>query len=288
MTNETNSYASNHLRRHRDSISPDSHFLKWPENRICVRDMRCFIAITVAMGIVKEEVLEDSRSTDLVTVMPFFGQVMRRDLWLNILLFFHLANNANYVLNGQPGYEPEFKLGAPYVRMIECFAAVFKPSQYISIDEGTIAFRGKVRFKVFNPMKPGKYRIKAYKLCNLSNGYCARYELYTATPHGESNGPAKRLHHLQDLVRWKAKKTALKGQMHHHDDLGSKCAYMCHLSNKTTRKSVLLSTPQIWLMKVSKNPSLSLGIEAAIIRSGAYEVTASPASDWLRDISGSH
>ena len=75
--------------------------------------------------------------------------------------------------------------------------------------------------------------------------------------------------------------------MHQHDDLGSKCAYMCHLSNKTTRKSVLLSTPQIWLMKVSKKTSLSLGIEAAIIRSGAYEVTASPASDWLRDISGS-
>ena len=44
----------------------------------------------------------------------------------------------------------------------------------------------------------------------------------------------------------------LQGQMHHHDDLDSKCAYTCHLSNKTTRKSVLLSTPQIWLMKVSK------------------------------------
>ena len=40
-------------------------------------------------------------------------------------------------------------------------------------------------------------------------------------------------------------KVNLKGQMHHHDDLGSKCAYTCHLSNKTTRKSVL-STPQIW------------------------------------------
>ena len=38
----------------------------------------------------------------------------------------------------------------------------------------------------------------------------------------------------------------------HHDDLGSKCAYTCHLSNKTTRKYVLLSTPQIWLKKVSK------------------------------------
>ena len=48
------------------------------------------------------------------------------------------------------------------------------------------------------------------------------------------------------------KKMKVKGQMHHHNDLGSKCAYTCHLSNKTTRKSVLLSTPQIWLMKVSK------------------------------------
>ena len=47
-------------------------------------------------------------------------------------------------------------------------------------------------------------------------------------------------------------KRHFKGQMHHHNDLGSKCAYTCHLSNKTTRKSVLLSTPQIWQMKVSK------------------------------------
>ena len=29
-------------------------------------------------------------------------------------------------------------------------------------------------------------------------------------------------------------------------------------------------------------------MEADIIRSGAYEVTASPASDWLRDISDCH
>ena len=71
----------------------------------------------------------------------------------------------------------------------------------------------------------------------------------------------------------------LKGQMHHHDDLGSKCAYTCHLSNKTTRKSVLLSTPQIWLMKVS------LGMEADIIRAGHILSTT---SDWSRDISGRH
>ena len=44
----------------------------------------------------------------------------------------------------------------------------------------------------------------------------------------------------------------LKGQMHHHDGIGSKWAYTCHLSNKTTHKTVLCA-PQLWLMKVSKN-----------------------------------
>ena len=53
-------------------------------------------------------------------------------------------------------------------------------------------------------------------------------------------------------MQFKIPDKGIKGQMHHHNDLGSKCAYTCHLSNKTTRKSVLLSTPQIWLMKVSK------------------------------------
>ena len=62
----------------------------------------------------------------------------------------------------------------------------------------------------------------------------------------------------------------IKGQMHHHDDLGSKCAYTCHRSNKPTRKSVLLSTPQIWLMKVSKKTGLSLGIEADITDHGTH------------------
>ena len=65
-------------------------------------------------------------------------------------------------------------------------------------------------------------------------------------------GPTSVLHIIHGSMTIKLSGVNLKGQMHHHDDLGSKCAYMCHLSNKTTRKSVLLSTPQIWLMKVSK------------------------------------
>ena len=43
----------------------------------------------------------------------------------------------------------------------------------------------------------------------------------------------------------KCKATRLKGQMHHQNDLGSKWAYTCHLSNKTSPEPVLFSTTQL-------------------------------------------
>ena len=43
---------------------------------------------------------------------------------------------------------------------------------------------GNVKFKQFNPNKPEKYGIKAYKFCDAKNGYCSRFKLYTAVPRG--------------------------------------------------------------------------------------------------------
>ena len=42
-----------------------------------------------------------------------------------------------------------------------------------------IPFRGKVHFKVYNSDKPDKYSVKSYQLCDSSNGYCCRFEIYT-------------------------------------------------------------------------------------------------------------
>ena len=93
----------------------------------------------------------------------------------------------------------------------------------------------------------------------------------------------------------------IKGQMHHHDDLGSKCAYRCHLSNKTTRKSVLLSTPQIWLMKVSKKLAwvwvwrltlsevvLMKWLAALLLIGWEISVTATDISQPIRSRAASH
>ena len=115
---------------------------------------------------------------------------MTRDLFLNILAFLHLSDNATYVARGLAGHDPITKLGAVYIRLLEKFSSVWSPGQHVCIDEGMIAYRGSVSFKVYSPDKPDKYRMKPYMLCDSENRYCSCFELYTGkqkqdiSPHG--------------------------------------------------------------------------------------------------------
>lgn len=66
----------------------------------------------------------------------------------------------------------------------------------ICIHEGMIPLRRKVHFKVYNPDKPNKYGVKSYHLCDSSNGYCFKFEIYT----GENQDPPSAKGNTYDLV----------------------------------------------------------------------------------------
>ena len=79
---------------------------------------------------------------------------------MNILSFLHLSDNRNYILRGQRGYNPLFKLGEVYDNILTRFKTVWYPGQHMCIDEGMIPFRGKVHVRVYAPDKPNKYGLK--------------------------------------------------------------------------------------------------------------------------------
>ena len=143
-------------------------------------EMKAFLAMIIAMGLGNHENIEDYWSTDEVLSTPFFPQIMSRDKFMNILSFFHLCDNDNYVPRGQAGYNSVYILGIVYSVVTEKFSSVWKPGKNICIDEGMIPFRGKVHFKVYNPDKPDKYGVKSYQLCDSSNGFCCKFVIYTA------------------------------------------------------------------------------------------------------------
>ena len=178
IKSQTNKYARETIEslQRRDRLAQTSRFRSWPENGVTSGEIKPFLALIVAMGLVNQEDIRYYWSTHEVLSTPFFSQIMSRDKFMNILSFFHLSDNDSYVPRGQVGYNPVSKLGTTYSVVTEKFSSVWKPGLNACIDEGMISFRGKVHFKVYNP---DKYGVKSYQLCDSSNGYCCMFEIYT-------------------------------------------------------------------------------------------------------------
>lgn len=53
-----------------------------------------------------------------------------------------------------------------------------KNFEQLSLDEGVLAWRGRLIFKTYNPLKPDKYGIKGYIVSESKSGYVWRYDVY--------------------------------------------------------------------------------------------------------------
>ena len=48
----------------------------------------------------------------------------------------------------------------------------------ISVDESMIPFKGRLQFKQRMPLKPVKYGIKLFEVCESKTGYCMKFSVY--------------------------------------------------------------------------------------------------------------
>ena len=92
--------------------------------------------------------------------------------------FLHYCNNSEDISKGQPGYNPKKKFDEILLTLKEKFSTLRTPRQHISIDKGTVPFKGNTHFRVYNPNNPDKYGIKTFKLCVSINGYCCSFDIY--------------------------------------------------------------------------------------------------------------
>ena len=122
--------------------------------------MTLFITLTFYFGIAKKDLLRDYWSVDSVMSTTFPTSIMSRREFFNIMSFLHCCDSSDYPGRGQPGYDSQKKIGKVFTILQERFWTPQRTPQRHIIDEGTIPFKGNIHFKVFNPMKPDKYRIK--------------------------------------------------------------------------------------------------------------------------------
>lgn len=73
----------------------------------------------------------------------------------------------------------------------------FKPTDYLTLDEQLVAFRGKCPFRIYMPKKPAKFGIKVYALVSASNFYATNLEVYVGR---QLEGQYKVSNKTRDLV----------------------------------------------------------------------------------------
>ena len=68
----------------------------------------------------------------------------------------------------------------PFIDMIErSFVRTYKCGRDLSFDEGSMAWKGRVLFKCYNPAKPAKWHLKLFEVSDAKTGYVMGFEVCT-------------------------------------------------------------------------------------------------------------
>ena len=142
-------------------------------------DIKMFLAHILIMGLVHKSDVEKYWNMNTYTKIPFFGKYMSRNRFQAILWNFHVNDDRQNPSARQPGHDPLCKI-RPFVDMVKRnFVYVYKPTKCLSFDEACCPFKGRVKFRVYNPMKPNRFHIKLFQVSEAESGYILGFSVYT-------------------------------------------------------------------------------------------------------------
>ena len=142
-------------------------------------DMKMFLAHILIMGLVHKSEVKKYWNMKNYTKVPFFGKYMSRNRFQSILWNFHVNNDTHNPPVRQPGHDPLCKI-RPFVDMVQRnFLYVYKPLKCLSFDEACCPFKGHVKFRCYNPMKPNRFHIKLFQVSESDSGYILGFHVYT-------------------------------------------------------------------------------------------------------------
>ncbi len=140
---------------------------------VTVEELKTFLGLLFLTGIIQKPELDMYWSTDEVFATPYFGKTMARNRFQLILRFLHFTDNTRANCGDRL-----WKVRPVLDYLVNKFQELYQPDVNISIDEGTLLFRGRLGFKVYNPQKPVRYGIKSYVLADSGTGYCYNLRPY--------------------------------------------------------------------------------------------------------------
>ena len=131
-----------------------------------------FLAVITAMGIDKRPCLEDYWSLDSYKYTPWYGEQFSRNRFEMIYSSMMHASNVEDEIEKKDKIEPFLN------KLLRRFQTAFYPGQNLSLDEMVVKWKGRSKYKMYNPNKPEKYHLKTFGLCDSVTGYTFNLLIY--------------------------------------------------------------------------------------------------------------
>lgn len=165
IVRETNRYARQKL------INKPAQLAKCED--VTSEELRAYFGLCIIMGINSLPRIAMYWSSDSFIGNMGIQNVMTKNRFEAISQFLHFSDSTREPQQGDANYDRLFKVHAILSRVYENIQAVYEPSKNLSIDEGMIAFKGRLSFRQYMPAKPTKYRLKVWMATDSDNGYVA-------------------------------------------------------------------------------------------------------------------
>jgi len=135
-----------------------------------------FIGVVVLMSLISKKRMVDYWSKDVVLYTPYFGKVMGRNSFFQILKVLHFVDNST---SSSSSEDRVWKVRPILDGLVDNFTAAFKPYKDLCIDESLLLWKGRLFFKQYIPSKRNRFGVKLYVLCDAYTRYILKFFVYS-------------------------------------------------------------------------------------------------------------
>ena len=137
------------------------------------------MAHLIVKGLAKKPNVAKYWSFNPLMRTPFFGKILSRNTFQNILMNLHIAdNNTDYPCDN-PNHDPLQKVKA-FIQMCErTLQLVNRPRCDLLYDETCCPFKGRVWFCIYNANKLATFHLKLFQICETKSDYICAIDIYT-------------------------------------------------------------------------------------------------------------
>ena len=152
-------------------------------------EIRKYLGLRILMGWAVLPSYSDYWSSDGLARVPDIGKVMSRDRFNAIRSHIHFNNNDDPMAKN----DRLWKIRPVLDGLLDRFRTVYRPDQWVCIDESLLRYRGRHMCVQFIPSKRSRYGLKVYKLCESCGpacGYTSAMKVYMGDDRQGDGTPA--------------------------------------------------------------------------------------------------